>query len=131
MTSLSAILAAIETSTEKVKSLEAELATERENGKSLVAEYRAQSADALKTLGIVDAPRKERKPRSQEAVLIGAAARSIRQSVKSGEKNAKTILSAALEAAEKTAKKKLSLSEVPAEMKLKIEERVKSLSAKK
>jgi hypothetical protein len=131
MTSLSAILAAIETSTEKVKSLEAELAAERENGKSLVAEYRAQSADALKTLGIVDAPRKERKPRSQEAILIGAAARAIRQSVKSGEKNAKTILSAALDAAEKAAKKKLSLAEVPSDIKVKIEERVKSLSAKK
>lgn len=131
MTSLSAILAAIEASTEKVKSLEAELATERENGKSLVAEYRAQSTDALKTLGIVDTPRKERRPRSQEAILIGAAARSIRQSGKSGEKNSKTVLSTALEAAEKAAKKKLNLAEVPADIKVKIEERVKSLSAKK
>jgi hypothetical protein len=131
MTSLSAILAAIETSTEKIKSLEADLAAERDNGKSLVEQYRSQSADALKTLGIVEAPRKERKPRSQQAVLISAAARSIRQSVKGGEKNAKTILAAALEAAEKTAKKKLALAEVPAEIKQKIEERVKGLSAKK
>jgi len=131
MTSLSAILAAIEASTEKIKTLEADLAAERENGKSLVEQYRAQSADALKTLGIVEVPRKERKPRSQQAVLISAAARSIRQSVKGGEKNAKTILAAALEAAEKTAKKKLALTEVPAEIKTKIEERVKGLSAKK
>ncbi len=131
MTSLSAILAAIETSTEKIKSLEADLAAERENGKSLVEQYRAQSADALKTLGIAEAPRKERKPRSQQAVLIGAAARSIRQSVKGGEKNAKTILTAALAAAEKAAKNKLALAEVPAEIKTKIEERVKGLSAKK
>jgi hypothetical protein len=131
MTSLSAILAAIETSTEKIKSLEADLAAERENGKNLVEQYRAQSADALKTLGIAEVPRRERKPRSQQAVLISTAARSIRQSVKGGEKNTKTILSAALEAAEKTAKKKLNLTEVPAEIKQKIEERVKGMSAKK
>jgi len=130
MTSLSAILAAIEASTEKIKTLEADLAAERENGKTLVEQYRAQSADALKTLGIVDAPRKERKPRSQQAVLMSAASRSIRQSVKGGEKNAKTILAAALEAAEKTAKRKLNLSEVPAEIKQKIEERVKTIGKK-
>jgi hypothetical protein len=88
----------------------------------LVEQYRAQSADALKTLGIVEAPRKERKPRSQEAILVGAAARSIRQSVKGGEKNAKTILTAAFAAAEKTATKKLKLTEVPADVKQKIEE---------
>lgn len=76
-------------------------------------------------------PRKERKPRSHEAVLIGSAARAIRQSVKSGEKNAKTILIAAVAAAEKTAKKKLALAEVPADVKQQIEERVKSLAAKK
>jgi hypothetical protein len=130
MTSLSAILAAIETSTEKIKTLEVELTTERENGKTLVEQYRAQSADALKTLGIVEAPRKERKPRSQEAILVGSAARSIRQSVKGGEKNAKAILAAAIDAAEKTAKKKLGLAEVPAEIKRKIEERVKGLGKK-
>src|SRR5688572_13651467 len=109
MSSLSTILAEIETSAEKVKNLETDLATERDHGKSLVEQYRAQSADALKMLGIEDAPRKERKPRSQEAVLIGSAARSIRQSVKGGEKNAKTILAGAVEAAENTAKKKLGL----------------------
>ena len=48
-----------------------------------------------------------------------------------GEKNAKTILAAALAAAEKAAKKKLALAEVPAEIKTKVEERVKGLSAKK
>lgn len=77
MTSLSAILAAIEASTEKIKTLEADLGAERENGKNLVEQYRAQSADALKTLGIAEVPSKERKPRSHEAILIGAAARSI------------------------------------------------------
>src|SRR5215468_5171028 len=56
MTSLSAILAAVETSTEEIKTLEAELAAERDNGHHLVAQYRAQSADALKTLGILDVP---------------------------------------------------------------------------
>jgi hypothetical protein len=89
MTSLSAILAEIEATAEKIKTLDADLAAAKENSKALVEQYRAQSADALKTLGIAEAPRKERKPRSQEAVLIGAAARSIRQSVKGGEKNAK------------------------------------------
>ena len=131
MTSLSAILAEIEATAEKIKTLDADLAAAKENSKALVEQYRAQSADALRTLGIAEVPRKERKPRGQEAVLIGAAARSIRQSVKSGEKNAKTILAAALEAAEKTAKNKLALTEVPAEIKTKIEERVKGLSAKK
>jgi dihydroxyacetone kinase len=76
-------------------------------------------------------PRKERKPRSQEAVLLGAAARSIREPVKSGEKTAKTILAAALAAAEKAAKKKLNLAEVPAEIKTKIEDRVGGMGAKK
>jgi hypothetical protein len=129
MTSLSAILAAIETSTEKVKSLEAELAAEKENAKSLVERYRIQSADALKTLGIAET-QKQRKPRSPQMVLMSIANRSIRQSVKGGEKNAKTILSAALEAADKTAKKKLGLAEIPAEAKQQIEERVKGLSKK-
>src|SRR4051794_32795251 len=101
MASLSVILADIEASTEKVKRLEAELATERENSKTLVEQYRAQSADALKTLGIVESPQKERKPRSQQAVLMSAASRSIRQSIKGGEKNAKTILATALQTAEK------------------------------
>jgi hypothetical protein len=130
MTSLSAILADIEASAARVKDLETQLAFEKENSKTLVEQYRAQSADALKTLGIAEAPRKERKPRSQEAILVGAAARSIRQSVKGGEKNGKTIQAAALDAAEKTAKKKLSLSEVPAEIKQKIEERVRTLGKK-
>jgi hypothetical protein len=131
MTSLSAILAAIEESTAKIKTLEADLAVERETGKTLVEQYRAQSADALKTLGIAEESRKQRKPRSHQAILMSAASRSIRQTVKGGEKNAKTILAAALEAAEKIAKKKLGLAEVPADIKTKIEERVKALGAKK
>jgi hypothetical protein len=129
MTTLSEILAAIETSAAKVKTLEAELTTERANSQTLVQQYRAQSADALKTLGI-DGPRKERKPRSQSAVLMSAANRAVRQTVKSGEKNAKAILAAAIDAAEKTAKKKLSLAEVPAEIRQQIEERVKTLGKK-
>jgi hypothetical protein len=130
MMSLSAILAEIEATAEKIKTLDADLAAARENSKALVEQYRAQSADALKTLGIAEAPRKERKPRSQEAVLISAAARSIRQSVKSGEKNAKTILASALAAAEKAATKKRGLAEVPAEIKQKIEDRVRALGKK-
>lgn len=130
MTSLSAIIAAIEASSEKIKRLEADLAAERENGKTLVEQFKAQSADALKTLGI-EAPRKERKPRSHQAVLLSAATRSIRQTVKGGEKNAKAILATALEAADKTAKTKLNLADVPTEIKQKIEEKVKGLSAKK
>jgi hypothetical protein len=110
--------------------LEAELATEKENGKTLVEQYRAQSADALRTLGIAEEPRKARKPRSNQSVLMSAVGRAIRQSVKGGEKNAKTILATALDAAYKTAKKKLDLSEVPAEIKTKIEERVKNLPKK-
>lgn len=51
--------------------------------------------------------------------------------MKRGERNAKTILTAALAAAEKTATKKLKLTDVPADVKQKIEERVKGLSAKK
>jgi imidazole glycerol phosphate synthase subunit HisF len=128
MTSLSTLLAEIETSSEKIKALEAELAAERENGKTLVAQYRAQSADALKVLGIAET--KERKPRTAQAILVSAARRSIRISVKGGEKNPKTILASALDAADKTAKKKLNLTEVPAEIKAKIEERVKNLPKK-
>jgi len=130
MTNLSEILAAIEASTERIKGLEAELAVQKENGKTLVEQYRAQSADALRILGIVDAPRKERKPRSHQAVLMSAASRSIRLTVKGGEKNAKAILVAALDAADKVAKKKLNLAEIPAEIKTKIEERVKNLPRK-
>jgi hypothetical protein len=130
MNSLSNILAEIEASAERVKTFEAQLSTERENGKTLVEQYRAQSADALKALGIDASPHKERKPRSQEAILVGAAARSIRQSVKDGEKNAKTIFAAAIDAATKTAAKKLKLAEVPAEIKQQIEERVKGLAKK-
>jgi hypothetical protein len=129
MTSLSALLAEIETSSEKIRTLESDLAAERENGKVLVEQYRSQSADALKVLGIAEPP-KERKPRSQKSVLIGAANHSIRLSIKTGEKNAKTILAAALDAADKAAKKKLNLTEVPAEIKSKIEDRVKNLAKK-
>ena len=56
--------------------------------------------------------------------------RSIRLSVKGGEKNAKAILAAALDAVDKTAKTKLNLAEVPADIKPKIEERVKNLAKK-
>jgi hypothetical protein len=129
MTSLSAILAEIEESTERVKGLDAELAAAKEHRKTLVEQYGAESSDALQALGIEMV--RKRKARSQAAILISSAARSIRQSVKGGEKNAKTILAAALAAAEKTATKKLNLAEVPAEMKQEIEERVKSLGAKK
>jgi hypothetical protein len=129
MTTLSEIVAAIETSAAKVKTLEAELTSERENSRTLVEQYRAQSADALKTLGI-EAPRKERKARSQNAVLMSAANRAIRQAVKNGEKNAKAILAAAVDAAEKTGKKKLNLAEMPAEIRQQIEERVKTLGKK-
>jgi hypothetical protein len=48
MMSLSAVLAEIEASAEKIKGLEAALTAEKENGKTLVQQYRAQSADALK-----------------------------------------------------------------------------------
>jgi hypothetical protein len=129
MTTLSEILAAIEASAAKVKTLEAELTAARENSKTLVSQYRTQSADALKTLGI-EAPRKERKPRSHSAILMSAASRAIRQTVKSGEKNTKTILAAAVDAADKTARKKLSLAEVPAEIRQQIEERVRALGKK-
>lgn len=128
MMSLSAVLAEIESSAEKIKGLESALATEKENGKTLVQQYRAQSADALKILGIDEAP--ERKPRSQQAVLMSAARRGIRQTVKGGEKNVKAILAAALDAADKIAKTKLNLAEVPAAIKAKIEERVKNLAKK-
>ena|ERR1039457_490991 len=101
MMSLSAVLVEIEASAEKIMGLDAALATERENGKTLVQHYREQSADALKILGIDEAP--ERKPRSQQAVLMSAARRIIRQTVKGGEKNAKAILAAAFAAADKTA----------------------------
>jgi len=72
---------------------------------------------------------RKRKERSHAVVLISSASRAIRQSVKGGEKNAKTILATALESAEKTAKTKLGLGEVPADVKTKIEERVKALGA--
>jgi hypothetical protein len=76
MTSLSAILAAIEASTEKIKTLEADLAAERENGKTLVEQYRAQSADALKTLGIVDRRSREFDTRESKGPILGALGRS-------------------------------------------------------
>ena len=128
MMSLSAVLAEIEASAEKIKGLESALATEKENGKTLVQQYRAQSADALKILGIDET--KDRKPRSQQAALMSTVRRSIRLAVKGGEKNPKTILAAALDAADQTAKTKLNLAEIPAEIKAKIEERVKNLAKK-
>ena len=129
MNSLSTILAEIETSAAKVKSLEVDLTAERAHGKGLVDQYRTLSGEALKMLGI-DAPRKERKPKTNEAILMGAANRKIRQFVKGGEKNAKTILAGATEAAE-AANTKLGLNEVPAEIKQKIDEAVKGLGKAK
>jgi hypothetical protein len=123
------ILAEIETSAEKVKGLETQLTAEKEHAKGLVEQYRTLSGDALKLLGI-ETPRKERRPKSNEKVLMGAAIRRIRQLVKSGEKNAKIILAAATDAAE-AAKTKLSLSELPAEVKQKIDEKVKGLGKAK
>ena len=99
MTTLSEILAAIETSAAKVKTLEAELTTERENSKTLVEQYRAHSGERSSLPGI-ETPRKERKPRSQSAILTSAASRAIRKTVKSGEKNAKAILAAAIDVAD-------------------------------
>lgn len=61
---------------------------------------------------------------------MSAARCGIRLSVKGGEKNAKAILAAAFDAADKTAKTKLGLAEVPADIKAKIEERVKNLAKK-
>ena len=130
--SMTETLKQMEAAAAKIKALESQLAAERLNAKTLVEQYRAQSNDVLKTLGLEDEssterkPRKPRKARSHEAILMSTASRSIRQSAKSGEKNAKTILAAALEAAEKTAKGKLSLSELPADIKAKIEAKVKS-----
>jgi hypothetical protein len=128
MTSLSAILAEIETSAESVKQLETDLAAATERRKGLVARYSVESRDLLRALGIETV--RERKARSQSAVLKSSAARAIRLSVKGGEKNAKTILAAAFAAADKTAKEKLGLAEVPADIKTKIEERVKNLAKK-
>jgi hypothetical protein len=121
MNSLSTILAEIEVSAEKIRVLETDLATEREHGKTLVEQYRSQSGEALKMLGIAETT-KERKPRTNEAVLISAAKRKIRQMVKGGEKNGKTLLAAAIETAEQVAKTKLGLTELPVEIKSQIEE---------
>jgi hypothetical protein len=129
MNNLSTIIADIEATAEKVKNLETELATERKHGTELVEQYRAQSGEALKMLGILE-PRKERKPRTQEDVLMSAASRKIRQLVKGGEKNPKALLTAALEAATSIAKTKLGLSELPATIKTKIEDRAKTQRAK-
>jgi hypothetical protein len=54
MSNLSTLLADIEATAEKVKNLEAELTTERAHGTALVEQYRAQSGEALKMLGIDD-----------------------------------------------------------------------------
>jgi hypothetical protein len=129
MSNLSTILADIEATAEKVKNLETELATEREHGTALVEQYRAQSGETLKMLGILE-PHKERKPRTHEDVLMSAANRKIRQLVKGGEKNPKTLLAAALEAATSIGKAKLGLSELPAAIKTRIEDRAKTPRAK-
>jgi hypothetical protein len=129
MNSLSTLLADIESTAAKVKTLETELATEREHGTALIEQYRAQSGEALKMLGI-DETRKEKKPRTHTDILMSAANRKIRQLIKDGEKNQKTILAAAMEAATTIAKTKLGLNEIPAEIKTRIEERVKTPRAK-
>jgi hypothetical protein len=128
MTSLSAILAEIEVSAEKVKQLEDELASETQRRRALVEQYGAQSSDALRSLGIEMV--RKRKERSQLAILMSAAGRSIRQSHKGGEKNPKAVLAVALDAAEKVAKGKLGLTEVPSEIRAKIEERAKTPAKK-
>jgi len=128
MSNLSTLMADIEITAEKVRNLEAELATERAHGTALVEQYRAQSGEALKMLGIAES-HEERKPRTHTDVLMSAANRKIRQLVKSGEKNPKTLL-AAMEAATTIAKTKLSLAEIPAEIKTRIEDRVKTPRAK-
>jgi hypothetical protein len=129
MINLSDLLADIEATAEKVKNLETELTTAREHGTSLVEQYRAQSGEALKMLGIAEV-RKEKKPRTHSDILMSAANRRIRQLVKDGEKNPKTILAAAIEAATTIAKTKLNLTEIPVEIKARIEDRVKTLRAK-
>jgi hypothetical protein len=129
MSNLSTLMADIETTAEKVRNLEAELATERAHGTALVEQYRAQSGEALKMLGIAES-HKERKPRTHSDILVSAANRKIRQLVKGGEKNPKTLLAAAMEAATTIAKTKLSLAEIPAEIKARIEDRVKTPRAK-
>jgi hypothetical protein len=129
MSNLSTIIADIEATAEKVKSLETELAAERQHGTTLVEQYRAQSGEALKLLGILE-PRKERKPRTQEDVLMSAANRRIRQLVKGGEKNPKALLTAALEAATSIGKAKLELIELPSAIKSRIEDRAKAQRVK-
>jgi hypothetical protein len=129
---LSAVLAEIETSVAKIKDLETQITTEKENAKTLVEKYKAESGEVLKSLGIEEAPTKERKVKTPEKILMGVAARSIRKALKNGgKKNVKTVLASALEAVETVAKKK-ALGEVSADIKTAIEARVnESLAAKK
>jgi hypothetical protein len=61
---------------------------------------------------------------------MSAANRKIRQLVKDGEKNPKTLLAAALEAATIIGKTKLGLTELPTAIKTRIEDRVKSAPKK-
>jgi len=70
------------------------------------------------------------KPRTHEAVLMGAANRKIRQMAKAGEKNPKTLLAGAIEAATAVGKTKLNLADLPAEIKTRIEEKVKTTRTK-
>lgn len=67
MSDLSRFLADIETSAAKIKTLGTELEAEKANGKTLVEQYRAQSGEALKILGIEESPTQERKARTPEA----------------------------------------------------------------
>lgn len=128
--SLTTILADMEASVTKVKTLEAELTTERQRGRDLAVRYRTESGEVLKSLGI-DEPRKERRVRTQVEVLLGSANRRIKQMVGEGEKNPKTLLAGALEAAARIGKSKLGLAEVPADIKTQIEEKLKDAVVKK
>jgi hypothetical protein len=130
MTNLSGVLALIETSVAKIKDLETQIVTEKENAKTLVERYKAESGSVLKSLGIDEAPTKERKVKTPEKILMGAAMRSIRRSMKNGgKKNPKSVLALAIDAAEKTAAKK-HLGEVGLEMRSAIETKVnESLAA--
>ena len=128
--SLSTILADMEASVTKVKTLEAELTTEKQRGRDLAAKYRTESGDILKSLGI-DEPKKERKVRTQDEVLLGSATRRVKQMVDEGEKNPKALLAGALEASLRIGKSRFGLTELPAEFKAQIEEKLKGAVVKK
>lgn len=129
MNTLSTILADIEASVAKVRTLETELATEKQRGRELAEKYRTESGEVLKTLGL-DESKRERKSRPQESIILSAANRKIKQMVAAGEKNQKTLQTAALEAAAKIAKSRFGLAELSAELKAQIEEKLKTVAKK-